>query len=219
MKNWINEDAFVIGDTHFGHKNIIVYEPIRRSIVDETKITADSTFSLSEEKIIENWNATVNPEDHVLHLGDFVLGGTKKITEYAKKLNGHIHLIMGNHDSGSNAAYKNNNIDIINDIYVYDDDLTIIKRNRYSAAIIAQINDKTIMFSHVPIIKDTRYGDQYSQPVKELYDIFERFKCDINVHGHIHSNINQNETDESPLCVNASIEAINFKPIKIKQLI
>lgn len=216
IKNWLNGDTFIIGDTHFGHKNIIIYEPTRCDIVDKTKITADDMLSLSEERIIENWNKTISPGDTVLHLGDFVLGGAERIKSYAKKLNGHIYLIMGNHDSGSNTAYKSNNIKIIDAIYIYDDDLTIIKKqNEYSTAIIAQIYDKIIMFSHIPITKDPRHGDRYSNANEELYGIYKRYKCELNIHGHIHSS----EIDESPHCINASIEAINFKPIMIKQLI
>jgi calcineurin-like phosphoesterase family protein len=53
---------FFTSDTHFNHKNII-------------KLCNRPFTSIEEmnEKIIENWNNIVKPEDIVWHLGDFAL--------------------------------------------------------------------------------------------------------------------------------------------------
>ena len=48
---------FIIADTHFGHDNIKLYEPLRQSIDDEM--------------MIDLWNSIVTDEDEVWHLGDF----------------------------------------------------------------------------------------------------------------------------------------------------
>lgn len=50
------------------------------------------------EKIIENWNKTIKPNDIVYHLGDFTFGSWKHIEPLSKRLNGRKHLILGNHD-------------------------------------------------------------------------------------------------------------------------
>jgi len=71
-------------DTHLGHTNIIKY--------------CDRPFDSIEEmdqKIINNWNKVVKPEDVVYHLGDFAWWRPKY---YREQLNGKIHLILGNHD-------------------------------------------------------------------------------------------------------------------------
>lgn len=77
---------FFTSDTHFGHANILKYDKTR-----EKKF-----FSLQEhdEYIIQEWNKKVRPTDEVYHLGDFQFrsGG------YLERLNGVIHLIVGNHD-------------------------------------------------------------------------------------------------------------------------
>tara|TARA_Y100000034_G_scaffold129050_1_gene184754 strand:+ start:2655 stop:3116 length:462 start_codon:yes stop_codon:yes gene_type:complete len=51
------------------------------------------------EDLVENWNAVVNKEDIVYHLGDFCMGNrSKRIREILPRLNGDIVLIAGNHD-------------------------------------------------------------------------------------------------------------------------
>ena len=51
------------------------------------------------EKIIENWNAIIKPEDDVYILGDIVLSDTDSGIAALKQLKGQIHIIRGNHDS------------------------------------------------------------------------------------------------------------------------
>lgn len=48
--------------------------------------------------MIFNWNETVNEDDTVYILGDFVWK-TGKVADYCKQLKGHKILILGNHDS------------------------------------------------------------------------------------------------------------------------
>jgi len=77
--------TFIISDTHFRHTNIIRYCNRPFASVGEMN-----------ERLIDNWNSTVAPEDTVYHLGDFGFGN---LSEFRGRLNGHIHLIRGNHDS------------------------------------------------------------------------------------------------------------------------
>jgi calcineurin-like phosphoesterase family protein len=51
------------------------------------------------ETMVANWNAKVSKGDTVYHLGDFAFARDYQTVEkWAKRLNGHIHLIQGNHD-------------------------------------------------------------------------------------------------------------------------
>ena len=77
---------FVIGCTHFGHKNIIRLANRPFSSVKEM-----------DETMIEAWNAEVKPHDTVYHLGDFAFRGDPP-EKYAAKLNGRLITIQGNHD-------------------------------------------------------------------------------------------------------------------------
>lgn len=80
-------EVFFISDTHFGHKAIVRYEPIFRPF---------QTVEEHDEELVKRWNSVVHPKDKVFHLGDAVFG--KRNIPILGRLNGFIHLIMGNHD-------------------------------------------------------------------------------------------------------------------------
>ena len=80
-------DIWFIGDTHWGHANILKYEADYRPF---------KHIHEHDEALIENWNSVVKDEDTIFHLGDFCFG--RKNIHIAKRLNGKKRLIMGNHD-------------------------------------------------------------------------------------------------------------------------
>lgn len=91
----INEERiWFIGDTHFGHRNIIRY----------CARPYDSIESM-ESALIANWNNVVGKEDRVFMLGDFALCGKEKIVEIGNKLHGKKVLILGNHEGASLKTY------------------------------------------------------------------------------------------------------------------
>lgn len=59
-----------------------------------------STISEMNEALIENWNKTVTEEDVVYFVGDMGCHSSSIPDEYLSRLNGHKHLIRGNHDTG-----------------------------------------------------------------------------------------------------------------------
>lgn len=80
------DELFFTGDTHFGHKAMA--EKWRNlGGVEEM-----------DELLVDRWNATVSRGDNVYHLGDFSFYPRTKATELLGRLNGNIHLIVGNHD-------------------------------------------------------------------------------------------------------------------------
>lgn len=50
------------------------------------------------EALITNWNSVVGQNDIIFHLGDFAFGGSQLWNNVLNRLNGHIYLILGNHD-------------------------------------------------------------------------------------------------------------------------
>lgn len=80
-------NVYFTSDTHFGH------ELMRR-------IRGYETIDDMNEDIISRWNSIVKPRDVVYHHGDFSMRiSNGKIPNLVKRLNGKIHLILGNHDS------------------------------------------------------------------------------------------------------------------------
>ena len=107
---------YYIADTHFGHANCIKFDNRPFETVDEM----DNT-------IMQNWNAVVQKEDHVYIIGDFMFRSGLDITCYTKRLNGHLHLIRGNHDKRS-ANYEKE-FETVDDILTITDTVYGNKRS------------------------------------------------------------------------------------------
>lgn len=88
---------FTISDTHFGHFNILKYEPDYRPFENIQEMN---------QFMIEQWNSVVGPNDTTIHCGDFGFGGIQNISNIFSKLNGKIILIKGNHDRMSNSKLE-----------------------------------------------------------------------------------------------------------------
>ncbi len=84
-----------ISDTHFSHTNIIRYTGRPFGSTDEMN-----------ERLIDNWNALVEPGDAVFFLGDFGLGSTDYLATLCSKLHGNKICIRGNHDGTSAKMRK-----------------------------------------------------------------------------------------------------------------
>lgn len=92
-------DIFVVSDTHFGHENILKF-----LVEDGSKLRDFNNIEEMNEKLVENWNKTVTPQDIVYHLGDVYFGKGHKVLN---RLNGHKRLILGNHDDGKSEHLQN----------------------------------------------------------------------------------------------------------------
>jgi calcineurin-like phosphoesterase family protein len=82
---------FCIGDTHFGHSNILEYDnPLGFTSIEER-----------DEEIIKRWNSVVGKGDRVYHLGDVFCGASSHGYKHyiMVRLNGSKRLIVGNHDN------------------------------------------------------------------------------------------------------------------------
>ena len=84
------ECIFLIGDLHFGHKNIIKY--CRRPF-----LIGDSQEM--DRVLIRNWNLTVRKKDTVYVLGDFSFSRMNEWWYYARMLNGQKVFLQGSHDN------------------------------------------------------------------------------------------------------------------------
>ncbi len=89
IMNW-----FFVSDTHFGHHNILAFEP---------DIFPQSNIDERDEFLIDLWNKTVSPNDKVWHLGDIAFNTRLPLLN---RLNGNFELLlMGNHEHKNISHY------------------------------------------------------------------------------------------------------------------
>ena len=81
--------TFITADLHFGHANMMKFNPDTRQYRDADHMNA---------MLVQEWNTTVGVDDLVYHLGDFAFLQASKATAIARMLNGRKILIQGNHD-------------------------------------------------------------------------------------------------------------------------
>ena len=75
-----------------------------------------------EKELILRWNKKVTPFDTVYVLGDIALEGCTEAIDIFSKLNGHKHLIIGNHDENLSEYIKRSGLfDSVNFISLISD--------------------------------------------------------------------------------------------------
>ena len=78
---------YYIADLHFGHKNVLRFD--NRPFPDTENM---------DEYMIQCWNGRVTEDDTVYVLGDAFWKNEEGSVNIMHRLNGHKHLIKGNHD-------------------------------------------------------------------------------------------------------------------------
>ena len=209
--NKINEDTWIISDTHFKHKNILTFEPCRGIQMNIDGYQEDE----HDKWLIENWNNTIKPGDTVLHLGDFAFSNVANLIE---ELNGNMILVLGNHDDKP-YAQKFSGCTVIDGFFWEQGEILnkVEHPDPMFSGFIKEFNGKKYMFSHYPVFDDDdwdRKNKMIAPRIKVLESIYKVNNCDFSIHGHIHSNECAFENS-----FNASMEHINFKPIRLRDLI
>ena len=70
------------------------------------------------------------------------------------------------------------------------------------------------MFTHFPLFNDNPYDEKYKNITDILQYLYKELDCDFNIHGHSHS-----KGAKEDFCISACVEKIDFKPIKIGELL
>ena len=78
---------YYIADMHFGHTNVLRFD--NRPFPDTAQM---------DDTLIQNWNERVTSEDTVYVLGDAFWKNEENSMRIMERLQGHKHLIQGNHD-------------------------------------------------------------------------------------------------------------------------
>lgn len=86
-------EKWFISDTHFFHDNILKFKN-----KDEKPLRPFKSIEEMHSVLVNRWNALVQPQDYVYHLGDVTFQYHRPFQELMYSLNGHKRLIVGNHD-------------------------------------------------------------------------------------------------------------------------
>lgn len=87
--------VYFTSDWHVGHENVLTFD--QRPFKD---------LDHMHRALINNYNATVRPEDTCYFLGDMGLAKFDTLAEVLKELHGTKVLILGNHDKGATAMKR-----------------------------------------------------------------------------------------------------------------
>lgn len=209
----ISLDTFIISDTHFGHKHVLVKEPLRVITLNNTHYKSFDDLSLNW------WNEVVSVNDSVLHLGDLYFGDGDSILP---KLNGEKMLIVGNNDMGKYQKLKDWRV--VKKIKFKIPEKDMLKKamkkkwgdelkNPYATGLIVDVNNVRIMFSHFPV-GERKKNDKYHKARDIIDYAYSLAKCEVNIHGHIHSRDSVQD-----YCINASTERLSFRPKRLRDIL
>lgn len=161
---------YYISDTHFRDQ----------AIFDKCKRPFNSLAEM-EETIINNWNKKVNDEDTVFVLGDLVKDNDLSAIQIFKKLKGHKHLIVGNHDHQMLESIKNSglfeSVKFIDLIYDNERKVCIC---HYPLMDWMEFNRKGfLVYGHIHN-KTAEHGNAYKM-IKEFYANLPAYNCGVDV--------------------------------------
>lgn len=166
-------------DTHFCHDRAFIYEPRGFSSVDEMN-----------KAIVKRWNSVVAPDDTVYLLGDVMLNDNEAGLDYLKQLNGHIHIIRGNHDTNT----RNKLYGTVETVYDWGQWSDMVKLDGY-----------TFYISHYPTMTSNLDN---GAPIKQHV---------INLYGHTHQQ--DNFYKDIPFMYHVGLDSHDCYPVELTQII
>ena len=186
-------NIFFTSDPHFGHENILKYEPQRGKLW--------STIDEHDEALVKRWNNVVKPNDLVYVLGD-VGFNRRNMTELIRRLNGTKILILGNHDRLSNFQYlKMGFACVFNEARI-------------------KVGKHHIVLSHYPYRKPWYW--KYL-PWRYLSPDNHKRPHDHGLwllHGHIHSGVSgKGSWLKNGRMINVGVDKWNYTPVSINKLL
>lgn len=183
--------TYFTSDLHFCHDREFLYKPRRFDSIDKMN-----------NAIVERWNSIVDNDDEVYVLGDIMLNDNEKGIGLLKKLNGKIHIIIGNHDT-------NTRINLYNDCENVVDirDACYFKFGKYN-----------FFLTHFPCITGNLEQESLTQAT-------------LNLYGHTHQKTNFYEDrpymyhvgvdshDCYPVYIEDIIQEMNSKVYECKKML
>lgn len=180
-------EIWFTADSHFGHKAMAAEGKGWRPF---------ETVEEHDEHLIQEWNKIVRAGDQVWHLGDVGMGPEAGILEKVSRLNGHKHLITGNHDDvwpGHKDSHRHQRtwLEVFESVQAY-------ARRR--------IDGQDVLLSHFP------YGGDHTED--ERYTTYRLKDTGLwLIHGHVHDAWKVKDRQ-----INVGVDMWDWRPVSINQL-
>lgn len=242
----INDKTFLISDTHFGHQNILQYEPVRveylsdynSEVIEQCQELLElfdtvpkedrrnhpriialckELIPYHDEMLTEKWNSAVGEHDTVFHLGDF---GFKDIDQYTNRLNGKKIILRGNHDMKNGRTYTDGGWKEMIESVKLNLNGTMFEMvpntDRYWNAYLTEINGWKIMFSHYPIFNSNEWD---LKKYGNITRMLEKLYADYGAEINIHGHVHSLDS-EFKQAINVSVErCTSLTPMRIGELL
>lgn len=169
---------FFTSDTHFGHDREFLWGP-----------RGFESAAAHDEALIANWNAVVGEDDDVYVLGDLMLGDNEYGKSCVERLNGHIYLIRGNHDTNKRW----------DEVYPTLSNVTLL-----GWADVIHYRKYHFYLSHFPTNTANIEAESLHQ-------------CTLNLFGHTHSKDKFRE--DTPMYYNVAMDANDNTPVLLDDII
>ena len=190
---------FYTSDLHFGHKNILKYEPDRPW----------ATTEQMDRELVARYNDVVSDGDTVYILGDLSLGKLSDALGFVEKMKGNKIFIPGNHDENWIGHKKHRTA--INSAYTHAG-LTVVQ----GPIAHTLCGVRGVQLCHFPRQDDLRAlkrgrGEEYTKE-----DKFARYRPTTGpvLHGHVHSLWKKRGTD-----INVGVDVWNYQPVAAETLL
>ena len=195
---------YFTSDAHYHHVRALELIPTRPW----------ATLADMNEGLIENHNKVVKPTDTLIILGDFIMGlKSDTVPHILSRLNGSLHLIVGNHDAGwgkplSDKAqiYLDHGVKSVWHGLVRFD--TLMRGINHSIPYTCP----TLNLCHLPYKGVADHADQY---MDRFADQKPSPSETLLLHGHTHAT----RPLTAPNMINVGVDAWNWEPVSLRKIL
>lgn len=174
---FLSGKIFLTSDTHFGHDREFIW-----------KVRGFNSVEEMNEIIVQKWNSTVSAEDDVYILGDVILGDPSNI-ECVKRLNGKLHIVLGNHDTSKREEMYRN---LPNVVEVAEVGIRLKYKKHH------------FILTHYPMMT----GNLEKESLKQM---------SLNLYGHTHQM--SNFYNDMPFMYHVGVDSHNCYPVLLDDII
>ena len=168
---------YLTSDLHFGHDREFIW-----------KVRGYDSVQAMNLAQVEKWNKVINDDDDVYVLGDLMLGDPSNI-EFIKQLNGHIHIVLGNHDTANREKMYR---ELSNVVEVAEVGLKLNYKKHH------------FVLTHYPMLT----GNLEKESLKQMT---------LNLYGHTHQL--NNFYNDMPFMYHVGVDSHNGHPVLLDDII